>query len=257
MKQWLLFPLLLLLNHCAYGQTALDVVYIGDSITAGATLPNHGTESPGAVCTQVLQTKLAPRVINPFIYGRSGHTTVDFLPATAKDFPEVETGARKLQSDHPGALVFSVMLGTNDSAVKGPNGSPVQPQNYKKNLMMIVEQLIADFPESKIVVHHPTWYSPNTHNFSVYGQEGLTRLSNYFPMIDDLIKKESETHPGHFFLGDMAAFAYFKTNHEKELTPEKGVEGFFYLHPNVIGAASLGGFWAQAILPIETAPGSH
>ena len=76
-------------------------------------------------------------------------------------------------------------------------------------------------------------------------------------MIDELVKKESETHPGHVFLGDTAAFMYFKTNHEKELTPEKGVEGFFYLHPNVIGAASLGTFWAQGILPLETNLHSH
>ena len=102
MKSLLVLPLLFLCNHLAFGQTApLNIVYIGDSITAGATLPNHGSESPGVICTQVLQAKLAPRVVNNFIYGRSGHTTVDFLPATAKDFLEAETGARKQQTDHP------------------------------------------------------------------------------------------------------------------------------------------------------------
>ena len=258
MKHLLIFPFLLLLNHSGIGQTApLDIVYIGDSITAGATLPNHGTESPGVICTQVLQAKLTPRVVNSFVYGRSGHTTVDFLPPNAKDFVEAEGGARKLQADHPGDLLFSVMLGTNDSAVKGPNGSPVQPQIYKKNLTAIVDQLIADFPACKIVIHHPIWYSPNTHNFSLYGPEGLARLENYSPMIDDLVRKESEIHPGHVFRGDTAAFAYFQANHEKELTPEKGVEGFFYLHPNVIGASTLGTLWAQALLPMEGANGSH
>ena len=258
MKPLCILPLLFLCNPLAFGQTPpLDVVYVGDSITAGATLPNHGTESPGVVCTQVLQAKLAPRVVNDFIYGRSGHTTVDFLPPSTKDFLDLETGAKKLQADHPGELLFSIMLGTNDSAVKGPNGSPVQPQNYKKNLTAIVEQLLADFPGSKVVVHHPIWYSPNTHNSSVYGTEGLARLGNYLPMIDDLVKRDFDLHRGRVFLGDTAAFAYFKTNHEKELTPEKGVEGFFYLHPNVIGATTLGTLWAEAILPIETTGALH
>src|SRR5260370_15965738 len=108
----------------------LNVVYLGDSITQGVQLPNPVTQSPPVVCTAFLQQHLIDFSVYMENMGRNGHTTVDFLPETKTDFPQVEEAARRLQAAHDGTLIFSVMLGTNDSASYGTNGSPVSPSQY-------------------------------------------------------------------------------------------------------------------------------
>jgi len=92
-------------------------------------------------------------------------------------------------------------------------------------------------------VHQPIWYSPNTHNGALYLAEGLTRLQSYTPEIIAL----SKLRPNRVFVGDRKAFRFFKQNHLKYLSPEKGNSGTFYLHPNVLGATKLGEFWAIAL----------
>jgi lysophospholipase L1-like esterase len=227
----------------------VDIVYIGDSITFGAGLHHADKEAPPAICSQVIQSKLPGTTVYFSNQGHPGHTTVDFLPP-GKDFSQAEDAARKLQSEHPGKLIFSIMLGTNDSASEGPNGAPVSPDNYGTNLTTITDQLLADFPESQVVIQQPTWYSPNTHNGATYEQDGLDRLNSYFPIIQATITAEGASHPGLVHPGDTAAYAYFKANYLQELRPEKGKKGTFYLHPNPQGAVSLGNFWANAILPV-------
>jgi hypothetical protein len=140
------------------------------------------------------------------------------------------------------------MLGTNDSAVKGTNGSPVSTENYKGNLKTIIDKLLLQFPDSKVVLHRPTWYSPNTYNGAIYLQEGLNRLNDYFPKIKELISYYSSIYPNRVYLGDTDAYAYFEKNFIKNMKPEKGNAGTFYLHPNIKGAKNLGKFWAKAIL---------
>ena len=44
---------------------------------------------------------------------------------TRTDFLQIEQATTQLQSQNQGRLIFSVMLGTNDSAMNGPLGSPV------------------------------------------------------------------------------------------------------------------------------------
>ena len=87
--------------------------------------------------------------------GHSGYTTVDFLPG-APAFITAENAAKALQGK-PGLLLFSIMLGTNDSAITGPNGSPVSPEAYYSNLKSIVDKLLNDFPKCKVVVNLPLW----------------------------------------------------------------------------------------------------
>jgi lysophospholipase L1-like esterase len=244
----LLLAATLMLRADAGAPPALDLVYIGDSITAGATLSDAATQAPPVICSQAIQAKLKDESVYFSNQGHGGHTTVDFLPSSARDFPGLELAARKLLSDHPGKLVFSIMLGTNDSAVTGPRGAPVSPENYGKNLTTIMDQLLADFPGSEVFIQQPIWYSPNTHNHSTYEQAGLDRLNSYFPVIQAVVAAEAGVHKGQVHAGDTAAYAYFEANGVKELHAETGVEGTFYLHPNVIGATSLGNFWANAIL---------
>jgi lysophospholipase L1-like esterase len=225
----------------------LDIVFIGDSITAGVGLPDGTTQAPPVICSKKIQAELRIGVYFSN-QGHSGHTTVDFLPSSHDDFSQAEDAARKLQQENPGKLIFSIMLGANDSAVQGPRGAPVSQNQYEKNLTTIIDQLLTDFPNAQVFIQRPTWYSPNTHNGSTYEQEGLDRLNTYFPVIQSVVDAEAAAHPGLVYLGDTAAYDYFETNHLRELQPENGVKGIFYLHPNVAGAESLGRFWAKAIL---------
>jgi lysophospholipase L1-like esterase len=226
----------------------LDIVYLGDSITAGVGLQDPRNSAPPVLCSKEIEAKLKNATVYFSNSGRGGTTTVDFLPSSHADFPAAEDAAKKLVADHPGKLIFNIMLGTNDSAVVGPRGSPVSPEQYGKNLTTIVDQLLVDFPGSQVVINRPIWYSPNTHNGATYDQPGLDRLNSYLPVIRAVVVSENTVRAGQVHLGDLAAYSYFQTNYLKELRPEDGAEGTFYLHPNVIGAASLGKFWANGIL---------
>lgn len=146
-----------------------------------------------------------------------------------------------------GDLVFSIMLGTNDSAIEGTNGCPVTPERYYENMKTIINRLLALYPNCRIVVHRPLWYSPNTYNGAKYLEEGLRRLQDYYPQIQRLVDYYASHFPGQVFLGDTKGFDYFKENHLTDFQAEKGNAGVFYLHPNEKGAVRLGELWSEAI----------
>ena len=127
-------------------------------------------------------------------------------------------------------------------------GAPGHPVSYYTNVQAIVDALLDRYPKALVVLHRPTWYSPNTYNSSTYLAEGLKRLQSYSPMIDKLVEHYAITSPDRVFLGDTLAFDYFKANHLTHLIPESGQAGTFYLHPNKSGARELGHFWSEAIL---------
>lgn len=226
----------------------LNIVFIGNSITHGAGLKDWKTEAPPNETCAWLRQQPGIGTVEFSNQGVSGHTTVDFLPSTAKDFTRVEAAANAF-TNKKALLVFSIILGTNDSAVKGPNGAPLSKEDYQANLRAIVGQLLKDFPGCKIIIEHPTWYSPNTHNRgATYMQEGLTRLQSYFPMIKATVKSFAKTNPKQVFEGDKDAFGFFKKHAQQYFQHENSVDGgIFYLHPNKEGAAVLGDFWAKAI----------
>lgn len=228
----------------------LNIVYLGDSITQGVSLPDPDTQSPPATCTAFLRTHLGGASIHFANMGRNGHTTADFLPAAKTDFPQAEEAARRLQAIDKGAVLFSIMLGTNDSATRGPLGSPVSSSQYAANLKAIIAQLLYEFPHSVVIIHHPTWYSPNTENSADYGKAGLERLHEYSPAINTVVKFFASSSPGQVYEGDSDAFHFFAQNYASKLTPESGKQGAFYLHPNIAGAKALGELWANAILRV-------
>ena len=230
------------------GNTADNLIFIGDSITAGAGTQDRATQAAPVVAAHDLQETVGTRAAVYFSnQGHSGFTTTDFLPGGGA-LAAAEQAARNLQASHPGQLVVSVMLGTNDSANSGPKGSPLSSENYGRNLHAIVFQLLADFSDSLIVLHHPIWYSPNTHNAADYlGSPAADRLKSYFGAIDTVVSDCASSHTNHVFLGDMAAYDYFSIHFQAELVGENGTYGTFWLHPNSTGAQSLGKFWATAI----------
>lgn len=225
----------------------LDIVYIGNSITQGAQLGKPSEEAPPATASEYLRRQSGVGKVAFLNQGRSGFTTVDYLPSETGVLNEVIDATRQFHKDSTRLLVFTISLGTNDSAERGPNGSPVDPEDYQKNLRIISDRLLSEFPKSKIVFLQPIWYSPNTHNSSKYMSEGLARLQSYFPELQSLVTNYSELKPGHMFLGDLKGFAYFRNNYLTDLIPESGNAGTFYLHPNKKGANVLGRLWGEAI----------
>lgn len=225
----------------------INIVFIGDSITEGGALADPKTEATPIYVAKLLRHRKDVSVVNIDNKGFSGHTTVDFLPERNIDFPKVLQEADSFAKDKTALLLFSIMLGTNDSAMFGPNGAPVQAVQYKENLNLLINALIKKYPDAKFVIQYPLWYSPNTHNNAGYMQEGLNRLSSYFSQIEALHAAYKLSHPNRVYLGEEAVFSFFQKNHKKLFKAEDGKHGAFYLHPNAEGSKRLAEFWVKGI----------
>ena len=158
----------------------------------------------------------------------------------------MQQAADQFKDEDWATMVFSIMLGTNDSAIKGTNGCPVSPEQYYKNMSTIINKLLELYPGCKIILNRPIWYSPNTYNGAMYLKEGLLRLQSYYPEIQKLVESYSKTNPGQVFLGDTEGFDFFKENYDK-FQHEDGNAGIFFLHPTKEGAKDLGELWGKAI----------
>lgn len=231
---------------CIKAADNIHIVFIGNSISYGALLNDRDREAPPTKAVDYIRanSKLTVDFAN---CGVSGATTVDFLPATETLFKNVVNAANTFESK-PGTIIFTISLGTNDSACNGPMGSPVLPQQYYTNLKVIVDELLTTYKNSIVVIQYPIWYSPNTYNGAMYLKAGLNRLQTYVPEIDKLVSKYASTHPRRVMAGEKSAFDTFKDNYAEYFTPENGNAGTFYLHPNKTGAEILGNIWAKTIL---------
>jgi len=248
MKQIFIAALLLCSISNSFAQskkTNINIVFIGNSITQGVQMSDPATDAPPATAIAWLRKQVNLGTVEFSNQGHSGYTTLDFLPGT-NTFAQVEQAAATF-TDKEALLIFSMKLGTNDSAIQGPHGAPVSPVDYIQNVKTITDKLLTDFPKAIVIYQHPIWYSPNTHNGAKYLQEGLSRLQSYVPKLDSLVAAYGITNPHHVFVGDKKAFNYFKKHHLTHLIPEKGNQGTFYLHPNKQGALVLGEFWGKAI----------
>jgi lysophospholipase L1-like esterase len=224
----------------------LNIVFIGDSITIGG-----GENSPPNRCAEYLKQQAGIGKVNFSNQGLSGQTTVDFLPSQKKRFPKVIEAAEQFKNVQDAQLLFSVMLGTNDSAVKGPNGSPVSPEQYRNNLKEIIDKLLADYPQARVILHRPIWYSDTTQNSSTYLLEGQLRVAAYAPEIEKLLEYYAGTpDKARVFSGGTKSFYYFKKHYENTMNHETGAKGTFFLHPNKRGADILGRFWGSAVQDI-------
>ena len=223
----------------------INIVFVGNSITHGAGHANPLATAPPVKASEWLKKNMPGAMINYSNQGVSGATTVDFLPATNHLFNNVIKAADAFKNDKDATLVFSMMLGTNDSAIEGPHGSPVSPADYKKNVKIIIDQLLHDYPGCVIVLQHPIWYSPNTQNGARYLAEGQARLQSYFPILD-AITAEYQSKDARVYSGYTGGFKYFK-KHPELFIQEHGKAGTFQLHPNEKGAEQLGNSWGKAI----------
>ncbi|MCC8155592.1 MAG: GDSL-type esterase/lipase family protein [Tannerellaceae bacterium] len=224
----------------------LNIIYIGNSITQGVQLENPRKNAPPVKASIYLHQQQEIGEVKYSNQGVSGSTTVDFLPETGTLFGNVKEVADKFTEDTWATLLFSIMLGTNDSAIEGPNGAPVSPKTYYRNMQTIINELLRLYPECIIILHRPVWYSENTYNSSRYLKKGLKRLESYYPQLKTLVKRYSRTYPHQVFLGDTEGFEFFKEN-PHYFIPEEGNAETFYLHPNQEGASKLGQLWGKAI----------
>ncbi|RQO69411.1 lipolytic protein G-D-S-L family [Pedobacter sp. KBW06] len=247
-KYTCLFLLVMLTSFSGKKTEKLNIVFIGDSITEGSALSDPKTEATPVYVAKLLRDRKDIGAVNISNKGFSGHTTVDFLPANNIDFPKVLQAADAFAQDQTAVLLFSIMLGTNDSAMFGPNGSPVQAAQYKDNLNVLINTLIKKYPNAKFVLQYPLWYSPNTHNNAGYMQEGLDRLSSYFSQIESVYAEHKLIHPNQVYLGNKAVFSFFQKQHKQLFKAEDGKHGTFYLHPNAEGSKRLAEFWLKGIL---------
>lgn len=250
-----LFSLLAFPMACAHAQTGpveppantvYNIVFVGDSITNGVGVANAATQAAPVICGQELQKLVPGSVVYVLNQGYPGYTSLALL---SQMNPIEGYAVPPFVKAHPGQLIFSIMAGTNDSANSGVVGCAASPDVYRKNMKGIVDDILLHHPDAEIFLHHPTWYSFNTHNGADYERAAPARLKSYFPVIDALVTDYAASHPNHVFLGDTKAYDYFAANYKTELAPEQGTDGPFYLHPNATGAASLGKFWAEAMAP--------
>ncbi|HEY8397074.1 MAG TPA: GDSL-type esterase/lipase family protein [Flavihumibacter sp.] len=225
---------------------AVNIVFIGNSITEGTALANYSTDAPPVKAVEWLKENMPGYEINFSNQGVSGATTVDFLPATERLMKRVEEAADRFAQEGSAQLLFTVSLGTNDSAIEGPNGSPVSTADYRKNIKAITDHLLARYPGCIIIFQHPIWYSPNTHNGTPYLAEGQARLQTYFKELDLHVRDYRSSYPNQIFTGYTDGFKYF-SKHPELFVREEGRTGVFQLHPNEQGSKELGIFWARSI----------
>lgn len=248
LKYLLLMSFILLASFSFIKGKKINIVFIGDSITEGSALADPSREATPVLVEQMLKANDQIVSVQVANRGFSGHTTVDFLPSAATDFPKVIEAANTFAQDKEAMLIFSIMLGTNDSASSGTNGSPVSSGEYKRNIETVMEALWKQFPDAKFVLQYPTWYSSNTHNGATYLADGLKRLGSYFPRIDSIVREYKTSHPNQVYAGDRSGFAIFKKGYKTLLKPEPGKDGIFYLHPNAEGSKELAKIWEKGIL---------
>lgn len=119
--------LLLCMTICCYmtgeEKKNLNIVFIGNSITQGALLENPRHEAPPVKAALYLRRQPSVGTVRYSNQGVSGSTTFDFLPQTDLLFPKVVRVADQFKDETWATLIFSIMLGTNDSAITGPNGA--------------------------------------------------------------------------------------------------------------------------------------
>ena len=225
----------------------INLLFIGNSITYGATTPSPAAQAPPIVCRSLVAEATG---VNTNVYngGHSGITTFGFLPGRS-DFTMVVNSARTFFKQNGGLTYFSIMLGTNDSACSGTEGAPVSPATYAANIRKIIDGLIEAIPTCKIVLNYPIWYSPSTYNGARYQQEGLDRLHSYYPLLDTIVNEYDQV-----YAGERGVWEYFEDNRVL-FTTENGNDGKFYLHPNVNGAKRLAEIWARSLLDLIEADG--
>lgn len=244
-------------------ERSYNMVFIGNSITYGALHKQREATAPPVQCGRWLSAQKGVDTVYVANCGRSGRTSYHFLPnkndvvpkGDATYFGAVVSSTQKLVGEHPGLpLVFSIMLGTNDSAER-PHNHRTSPRQYVKNMTAIIDSLLKLWPEAHVVLHRVIYYTPGyvTKMGSVMNDESLHYTKLYYDCYKDII---AHCKKGQVHIGDTLAYNYFREHYKTAHFQQTGNGGVkYWLHPNEQGAKVLGQYWGQAILPVlpETA----
>lgn len=235
-----------------------NVVFIGNSITYGALHNQRELTAPPVQCARWLSQQDGVDTVYFKNCGRSGRTTYHFLPNAADVIPagdktyfsDVVSKTRELVKANPELpLIFSIMLGTNDS-VERKHNSHTEPDNYVGNLCAIIDSLLNLWPDAHVVLNKPIWYLPDyvTIGGSVASKKSLKLLDTYYECFPRVVEKSKA---GHVHIGDNKAYDYFKKHYKTDVFEEKDARGkSYWLHPNEQGAKQLAEYWGKAILPV-------
>ena len=113
------------LNPEADANERINIVFLGNSITYGAEQNHREYQAPPQQVKGALSA-MTGRPVFVSNLGVCGATTYDWMPG--KDFYKSATNAADSYVNAGGKLVFSMMLGTNDSAYGDPDGSRVETE---------------------------------------------------------------------------------------------------------------------------------
>ncbi len=239
-------------------QRSANIVFIGNSITYGALHENREQTAPPVRCAQWLSGQEGIDTVYFQNCGRNGRTTYHFLPreedvipaGDKTQFTDVVTKTRALVNEHPGLpLLFSIMLGTNDS-VERKHNKHTSPENYANNLCALIDTLLQLWPQAHVVLNKPIWYYPDyvTKGGSVASKESLQLIGEYEKMFPEVVRR---CKAGHVHIGDSEAYDYFEKHWQTDINEEKDARGkSYWLHPNEQGASILAAYWGKAALPV-------
>lgn len=254
----LLFSLVIFHLSFVYAQRSANIVFIGNSITYGALHEQREQTAPPVQCARWLCQREDIDTVYFRNCGRSGKTTYHFLPCAEDVIPagdktyfgDVVSKTRELVKAHPSLpLVFSIMLGTNDT-VERPKNKHTEPDDYAKNLITIIDSLLKLWPDAHVVLNKPIWYYPDYHTKggSIASKKSLKLIDTYYHQFPQVVAKSKA---GHVHIGDADAYAYFEQHWKTDIVEEKDARGkSYWLHPNEQGAGRLAEFWGKALLPI-------
>lgn len=224
------------------GKRKVNIVFIGNSITYGAEI-DHATQAPPVRVAERL--KAGGYDADFRNCGVSGSVTSDWLPSRNTWMFKRMVEAADALAVREGALVFSIMLGTNDSSIE----CRVSPADYYDNMRQIVDYILGRYPKAQVIVNYPIWYSTHTYNSARYLHEGQERLKSYLPIIDRLCKDYHLEGSKRVQNGSRKTFGYFENRTDLFVAENSSLgQGLkFYLHPNPEGAARLARFWTKSI----------
>jgi len=218
----------------------LNIVFIGDSITSGYLMKFPERDAPPVYAAAWLKGQLGVTNVLFRNCGKPAYRTDQFLPDQVNSAWGGVKQAGESYRNVPGTLIFSVMLGANDSAGNGDTERH-SPARFKADMKRLVEALRGSFPESVVVIHHPTGYTKAPGTNPEY-------LARYKQAINSLVGEVAGAHSGRVFLGDVSAWAFFDANMETHWFKETRCGVPYYVHPNELGAGVIGGLWGKAIL---------
>lgn len=258
MQRLLISFTFLLFTFCASAQRSANIVFIGNSITYGALHQQRELTAPPAQCARWLSQQEGIDTVYYKNCGRSGRTTYHFLPNAADVVPagdktyfsDVVAKTRELVKANPHLpLLFSIMLGTND-AVERPKNAHTSPDDYIRNLTILIDSLLTLWPDAHVVLNRPIYNTSDyvTKNGSVASKKSLKIMNSYFEQFPKII---ANGKAGHIHVGDSEAYTYFMSHYKTDVVEEKDARGkSYWLHPNEQGAERLGEYWGKALLPV-------